>query len=134
MLITFMRDCDEEVDLFAHCKVDCLMELMFLSVLREYRAKGIARKLCEVSIDFAKQLFAGKCSKVSTTGEQLPTEPVPKLVSATFTTFITQKIGESLGFTKAASIWFNRWSFNGKTFAERLDHETLYVTVEYVHF
>ncbi|XP_017782939.1 PREDICTED: uncharacterized protein LOC108567150 [Nicrophorus vespilloides] len=130
-LVNFMIESDAECDLFKHCNVDCLLEIMFLATLPEYRGKGLAKRLCEISIVIAKQLASGVNVKQSLSGEKLPIEPVPQMVSAIYTSYITQKIGKALNFTKAVEIDFNRWSFDGKTFAERIGPKTPTTTLEY---
>lgn len=126
-----MKEADESCDLFGCCNADCMLELMFLATLRERRGKGIAKKLSEASIQLGKALLNGKNMKQNLTDEELPLDPRPKAVTALFTSCISQNIGKSLGFVKALEIDFNRWNFDGKTFAERIGPETPCVTLEY---
>lgn len=126
-----MKEVDEACDLFAYSNAECILELMFLATMKEHRGKGIGRKLCEVSMKVGKILLSGKNIKQSLTGEQLPLDPRPKAVSALFTSSTSQKIGKSLGLVRAIEIDYNRWRFNGKTFAERIGPETPCVTLEY---
>lgn len=125
-----MIDSDASCNLFELYNVDCLMEIMFMATLPEYRGKGIGRKLIEVSIDLAKELHLGNNIKVSIDDKQLQLEPVPKLVSAIYTSFITQKLGKALGFTKVAEISFETFMYKGKSFASRIGDHTPSTTVE----
>lgn len=121
-VLQFMIDADAECNLFEQCNVDCLLEIMFLGTLPEFRGRKIATKLCEVSIKLAQSLKMGDNVKVSVDNadQQLPLQPVPKLVSAIFTSFISQRIGNSLGFQVAMDISYEKFIFNGQTYASKL--------------
>ncbi|GJQ70621.1 hypothetical protein Trydic_g23012 [Trypoxylus dichotomus] len=56
-LVLFMKEADEACDLFNKCQTDCLLELMFLATLSEYKRKGIATKLSEATIKLGKLLL-----------------------------------------------------------------------------
>ncbi|RZC38515.1 uncharacterized protein BDFB_005282, partial [Asbolus verrucosus] len=124
-VVKFMLDIDNLCDLFDHCQVDCLLEIMFLGTLPEYRGKGIAKRLCEVSIEIAKNLLDGVNVKRSVDGRELGLEPVPKIVSAIFTSFITQRIGRQLDFQIAAERSYELFEFEGKTFASSIRYQLL---------
>lgn len=126
-----MKEADEACDLFTSANTNCILELMFLAVLTDHRKKGIGKYLTEASIKLGKILLSGKNIKESITGEPIPLDPKPTAISALFTSFISQKIGSILGFVRAKEIDFNTWSFDGKTYAERIGPLTPYVTVEY---
>lgn len=116
-----MIDADATCNLFEHCRVDCLLEIMFLGTIPECRGRKIATKLCEVSIKLAQLLKTGENIKVSVDNDnQLPLQPVPKLVSAIFTSFISQRIGKTLGFQVAVDISYEKFTYNGQTYAEKL--------------
>ncbi|KAI4465495.1 n-acetyltransferase-related [Holotrichia oblita] len=133
-LVMFMKEADESCDLFGYCNADCVLELMFLATLREYRGKGIAKALSEASIKLGKLLLEGKDFKQSLTDTKLPLEPIPKAATALFTSLITQKIGQKLGFIKAMELYYKDMNFDGKTFAERIGPQTPSVTLEYKRF
>lgn len=121
-VLQFMIDADASCNLFEHCNVDCLLEIMFLGTLPEFRGRKIATKLCEVSVKLARLLKMGENIKVSIDDEnqQLPLQPVPKLVSAIFTSFISQRIGDVLGFEVAVDISYDKFTFNGQTYTSLL--------------
>lgn len=98
--MNYMIEADSRVDMFEKFKVDSLMEIMFLAVLREYGRNGIGLELCKHSIELAQKLNL-------------------KLVSSLFTGRNTQVIGKKLGFEVVFEESFNNFSYKGKTFAER---------------
>ncbi|KAJ8917469.1 hypothetical protein NQ315_005516 [Exocentrus adspersus] len=132
-LIQCMIDLDAECDLFDHCNVDCLLEVMFLGVLPEFRNKGIGRRLCEVSIKIAESLKKGENVKHALEdGQELSLEPAPQLVSALFTAAASQKIGRALGWEIAARGSYEKFFHEGKSFASVLGKHVPDATLEYV--
>lgn len=129
-LVQFMIESDAACDLFQYYNVDCLLELMFMATLPEYRGRGVARKLTEVSIELGRALLRGENVKVSIDGSVLPLGPVPKVVSAIFTSYITQHLGKKLGFKKTAEISYEKFMFKGKSFASRIGDSTKNTTLE----
>lgn len=130
-VVQFMMDTDAACDLFELCGVDCLLEIMFLGTLPQFRGKGVATKLCEVSVTLAHLLKTGRNIKLPVDNKHLHPHPVPKLVSAIFTSFISQKIGKSLGFQIATSINYEKFVYNGQTYASKLGSETTSTILEY---
>jgi ribosomal protein S18 acetylase RimI-like enzyme len=47
------------------------MEILFLGTLPEYRKMGIAKKLCELSVDVAQKLYDGVNVKKCVDGKDL---------------------------------------------------------------
>lgn len=119
-VLEYMLEADNSYDLFEYCKVDCLLEIMFLGTLPQYRSQRIATTLCEISIRLGRTLLCGENIKTSLTNEELPLEPRPKLVSAIFTAINSQKIGQRLGFRCAVELSYKNFFFNGKSFASIL--------------
>lgn len=115
-----MINADSRCDLFKYYNVDCLLEMMFLATLLEYRGKGLATKLTEASILIAKALFRGENVKVPIDEKPLSLKPVPKVVSAIYTSYITQKIGVKMGFNRTAVISYEEYMYKGKSFASRI--------------
>lgn len=133
-----MVDADEACDLFKICQTDSILEVMFLTVIPEYRGRKIGRKLFELSIQLTKSLksnqdFMKQPRKISN-ADNLP--GVPKVVSAIFTSPITKKYGRDFGFKIAKEINYEKFTYNGKTFAERLacngQTEAFSITIEYL--
>lgn len=115
-LMNYMIVADSKVDVFELFQVNSLLEIMFLAVLKEYGRKGIGHKLCKYSIDLAQDLKNGKDVEIHLTHDQ----PRPQLVSSLFTGINTQVIGTKLGFDVIHKEPFSKYSFNGKSFAERV--------------
>ncbi|KAI4471428.1 n-acetyltransferase-related [Holotrichia oblita] len=118
--LSFMIGTDLVVDMFEYCKSDCYLEIMFLGVLSSYRGRSIAYNLCKASENVARVLYSGINIKESITEVPLDLQPFPKFVSAIFTSLVSQKIGRKLEMEVAASVELNQWTYNGKTFADRL--------------
>lgn len=129
-LVQFMIDADAACNLFEHYGVDCLLEIMFLATLPEYRKMGMGGKLTEISIELARKLFKGEMVKVPIDDAKLELDPVPKVVSAIFTSCITQKIGQNYGFNKTVEISFEKFFYKGKTFASKIGDHTPSTTLE----
>lgn len=113
----YMIDVDKEVDLYKDFNTDCLLEIMFLGTLPEFKGRSIGRILCEYSIQLANELRFGK--NVGILSEKCQNMR-PTIVSAIFTSPISQKIGKKLDFQSMATVYYTDYSYNGKTFAERL--------------
>lgn len=127
-----MIDADATLDLFEHCNVDCLLEIMFLGVLPEFCSRGIGRKLCEVSVRLAKSLKNGKNVKQAVeVGKSLPLEPVPQIVSALFTSPISQKIGRSINWEMAARRSYEDYFHEGRSYASILGKDIPDTTLEF---
>jgi predicted N-acetyltransferase YhbS len=95
-----MIEADSKVNIFEKYNVSTLLEMMFLSVLKEYERQGIGLELCRLSLDVAYSRNI-------------------RLVSCLLTGEYSQSIGRKLGFEVIHEESFNNYSFNGKTFAER---------------
>ncbi|KAJ8940083.1 hypothetical protein NQ314_010917 [Rhamnusium bicolor] len=130
-LVKFMIDADAACDMFEYCHVDCLLEIMFLGTLPEFRKSGIGKKLCEVSTEIARSLLRGDNIKQPMNGKELPLEPVPKIVSALFTSPTSQRIGRSLGWEIVARISYEKFFHEGKTFASILGKDIPDTTLEF---
>lgn len=116
-----MITADSKVDLYEHFKINSLFEIMFLAVLEDYGRKGIGLNLCKYSLEVAQSLKNGKdVGKYLLNGE-----PLPQLVSSLFTGRNTQIIGEKLGFEIVYQESFSNYSFNGKSFTERVGDPSL---------
>lgn len=126
-----MADFDSRCDLFSLLQIDCLVEIMFLATLPNHRGKQISSKLCEASILLAQTLYGGENVKVPLDGGVLSLEPVPKAVSAIFTSFISQRIGKKLGFTRGLVVSYDDIEFEGRKYSSKIDSRTPFTTVEY---
>ncbi|ERL95221.1 uncharacterized protein LOC109535764 isoform X1 [Dendroctonus ponderosae] len=121
-LLQWMCDIEKIFDICEHCKVKTAMEIMFVGILPEFRKRGIAKKLFEVSISIAKRLSHGKEDKVISNGTTLAITRPPEIVTAICTSFITHKIAEQLRFELGAEIGFDRFEYDGRSLASKIAH------------
>ncbi|XP_018575162.1 uncharacterized protein LOC108913973 [Anoplophora glabripennis] len=131
-LIKFMMDVDATVDLFEQCNINCLLEVMFLAILPEFRKRGIGKKLCEISMRVAKSLNDGENVKQAVEiGKSLPLEPVPQIVSALFTSPTSQKIGRALKWEIVARSSYEEHFHEGRSYASVLGKDNPCTTLEF---
>lgn len=116
----FMKETDEACNLFELCNVDCLLELMFVSVLPSYWNRKIGEDLTNASIELVRRLALGENVKTSIDGTELGLEPIPKLIAALFTSPTSQRMGVKCQFEEAARISYENLYSRGKTFASIL--------------
>lgn len=96
-LIQYMIDAYSKCDLFKQTNVDCLLEIMFMVTLPEYRAKGLGKRLSEITAQLGRCLMRGEMVKVPVEeGVTLHLEPVPKALSAICSSPVTRKIAKEL--------------------------------------
>ncbi|XP_068905198.1 uncharacterized protein [Tenebrio molitor] len=128
-ILDFIVTTEGICDLFDVCQVDCVMEIFLLGTSPEYRRQGIAKKLCEVSIEIARNLSNGINIKRALDGRELVLTPVPRAVTAIFNSFIPQRIGRQLGFEIAAERSNTKAELTGRVL--EIPAETPTTTVEY---
>ncbi|CAB3260392.1 unnamed protein product [Arctia plantaginis] len=128
-LIEFMADVDGRCNLFEKFGVDCSLEIMFLATLQHHRFNKLGTILCKISVEIARKLKNGPVSvitvkdfgpKYSFMPEREAVKKVPKIVQAIWTAEPTQKIGKALDFKVFLTVPFTEYSYNGKTFSERV--------------
>lgn len=115
---------------------NCLFELSGLCTLPQYRGRGIGRKMLELGIEMATALNRGdRIKNYFKTDENETSFAVnlrPKMVVALFTSVITQKHGELLNFTVAASKSFdNLKTHRGEKFSSIVGDDTKDILLEY---
>ena len=115
-LMNYMIVADSKVDIFEHFGVTSLLEIMFLATLKEYGAKNIGLNLCKYSVELAEDLKSG----IDVEKFLFEGEPTPQLVSALWTGRNSQSIGSKLGFEVVYQESYKNFTFNGKSFAERV--------------
>lgn len=113
-----MIDVDKKCDLYQHFNTDCLLEIMFLGTLTEFKGRSIGRVLCEYSIQLANEIRLGK--NVENLREKYRLMR-PKIVSAIFTSPVSQKIGKLCNFQTMATVYYTDFTYKGIPFSERLD-------------
>lgn len=127
-----MIDVDEACDLFKLSNTNCILEIMFLTVIPQYRGRKIARKLFEVAIEMVKLAKSGINCKIPIKDDISQVEPIPEAVLAIFTSPITKRYGREFNFTIAKEISYKEFSYDGKSYFERLGDKNPTTTIEYL--
>lgn len=114
-------DCVEcTCDISKEWNIDCWIELTFLSTRSDYGRRGIGLALTEFLMDYARKLKAGHSKEV----QELPAalrEQRPQAITAAFTSRFSQKVGEKLNFDVLFEVENSKFSFRGKSYAEKID-------------
>lgn len=106
-------------DTFRHFDIDCLFDVVFVSVVDGYGGAGIGRRLIEYSETVAQWLKCGEREEIL--GENLRRlGRRPQAIEAIFTSTFTQRIGKRLGYEAMAERRYVDCVYGGVTFAERL--------------
>lgn len=116
----YLHTIEYTYDIFKEWQIDCVIELTFLSTRTDYGRRGIAQSLAKYLIEYATQLKQGNCKDL----EQLPEhlrEQRPQAIISVFTSRFSQIVGEKLGFETLFKEENTKFSFEGKTFAEKID-------------
>lgn len=108
-MIDIMIVADAKIDIFEHYQVDAIMEITFLGVLKEFRKYGIGFNLVKYSLQIGTELKNKK-----------DFSPRPLLASAMWSAVGSQKIGSNLKFDVIYQEPFSNYTYNGKTFAEKI--------------
>uniref|UniRef100_A0A182SBC2 N-acetyltransferase domain-containing protein n=1 Tax=Anopheles maculatus TaxID=74869 RepID=A0A182SBC2_9DIPT len=123
-LMQYMITMDAKVNLFERFNVSCLLEIMFLATLPSYEGHGVGTKLVRESVRLAKELKSGKAVPTkASAGESSGTFIKPQLVSANFTSRISQRVGEKVGFTIINQVPHSEFVYNGRTYSDRIGPE-----------
>ncbi|KAG5893062.1 hypothetical protein JTB14_014842 [Gonioctena quinquepunctata] len=130
-MLQFMDELEAHFDFFGHCKVDCVMEIVFLATLPECMKRGIARNLCEASLELSKELGKGNNIKTPLDRRDLLLGPKPQVVTAIFTSPFSQRIGRALKWEIASTMSYDDFCHQGKTFSSILGGDKKYMTFEF---
>lgn len=107
-------------DIFKEWQIDCVIELTFLSTRNDYGRRGIALALANYLLEYAEKLKNGsetECNELPIHLKGLK----PEAITSVFTSRYSQIVGEKLGFKTLFQIENSKFSFEGKTFAEKID-------------
>lgn len=113
----FVIEVDHKCDLFSHFDADCLLEIICLATLPEFKGRCIGKFLCDYTLKLADELRQGK------NVECLPNKDRhrrPTIVSAIFTSKISQRIGDALNFEHMVAVLHADCTYAGKTYANRI--------------
>ncbi|XP_029050852.2 uncharacterized protein LOC114879768 isoform X1 [Osmia bicornis bicornis] len=126
-LVDFMIDVDSRINLFKHYNTDCIFEIMFLATLPSQQKRRIGELLVSSSMELAKELKKEKSVKTPVTIDGDNTvqnkEAIPSLISAIMTSSYSQKIASKCGFEDLIKVPYEKFSFKGKTFSDRIGDE-----------
>lgn len=118
----FQVTIDSSVDLFALHNVECLFEVMFLGTLPGYERQGIGRTLFGHSVQLAAQLKQGQ--RLDVLAETIRRDGrLPQIVVGVCSSPKSRRICEAFQLSARAEVAYETASFNGRTFAERIDDE-----------
>lgn len=130
-VVQFMIDFDRLCNLFDLCQTDCLLEVMFIGVLPEYRNRGIGKQLYRTSLDIGSLLKSGENVKQPLGGEVLGVEPRPFAACSIGTSPYTQRIGKGLDFKVAVRKSNEDLEYQGSSFSSILGDKTGHIELIY---
>ena len=113
-MITVNNGCD----IFKKFNLDYTCELMFLATLPEWERNGIGRALVQYTVELTRELKNGG----EAVQDMHPSLQAcrPLAVNAIWSSFFSQKIGKSLEFQVLNRIPYERFSYAGKSYDQRL--------------
>uniref|UniRef100_A0A182NSA4 N-acetyltransferase domain-containing protein n=1 Tax=Anopheles dirus TaxID=7168 RepID=A0A182NSA4_9DIPT len=131
-LMQYMITMDAKVNLFERFNVSCLLEIMFLATLPNYGGHGIATRLVQESVRLAEDIKTDKA--VPTAQDGATSTSKPQLVSALFTSRISQRVGEKAGFTVINQVPHAEFIYRDRTFTDRIgpDHPFSTLVVRHI--
>uniref|UniRef100_A0A182QEG6 N-acetyltransferase domain-containing protein n=1 Tax=Anopheles farauti TaxID=69004 RepID=A0A182QEG6_9DIPT len=132
-LMQYMITMDAKVNLFERFGVSCLLEIMFLATLPDYGGCGIATRLVQESVRLAEDIKAGKAAPSTQDGASSASTK-PQLVSALFTSRISQRVGEKAGFTVINQVPYTEFVYKDRPFTDRIgpDHPFSTLVVKHI--
>ncbi|KAM7362957.1 uncharacterized protein ACRADG_000049 isoform 2-T2 [Cochliomyia hominivorax] len=116
----YLHTIEYTYDIFKEWQIDCVIELTFLTTHHDYGRRGIALSLAHYLLDYAQQLKEG----TNTDSHELPEhlrDQKPKAIISVFTSRYSQNVGKKLGFETLFKEEHTKFSYEGKTFAEKID-------------
>jgi len=127
---------EEKVDIFEQYGITTIMDHMFLVTHHEYYGQGIGQGLVAATVEIARALNKGEDVAVPISYESYPwknkTPPKVQAVIALFTSPISQKIAQSLGWEEIFTVKYDQLFYNGKSYGSRLDRNnqtTIYMAI-----
>lgn len=131
-MVEWMLEVADSIDIFEYSKGQSGLEVMFLGVLPEYRKRGIAKTLFEVTIDLAKTIKSGKDIRKALDGGALSVFRPLDFVTAICTSFVTQKIVRDLGFECVLELNFDKFVYGGISLSGQINDGTKVITYDYL--
>ncbi|KAJ8716221.1 hypothetical protein PYW08_013506 [Mythimna loreyi] len=128
-MMDFIVERDSKCNYFDRYDVDCFCEIMFLGTKPEHRQKGLAKLLLKTAVEVAKKVREGAITPltIADLGPKYafmkPRKPImtpPQLCTALWSSAVTKKCGDSLGFTTLEVFSYDDLIYNGKPCSARL--------------
>ncbi|XP_037823221.1 uncharacterized protein LOC119611645 [Lucilia sericata] len=116
----YLRILEGTYDIFKEWQIDCVIELSFLSTRTDYAKRGIAVSLAKYLLQYAAKLKENDCEEAQHLPPHLRGQK-PKAIISVFTSRYSQAVGEKLGFETLFKEENAKFTFEGKTFAEKID-------------
>ena len=116
----YLHTMEYTYDIFKEWQIDCIIELSFLSTRSDYGRRGIALALTNYLMEYAGKLKDGAAKECDELPQHLRGSK-PKAIIAVFTSRYSQIVGEKLGFETLFQVENSKFTFEGKTFAEKID-------------
>ncbi|XP_021915801.1 uncharacterized protein LOC110827934 isoform X2 [Zootermopsis nevadensis] len=129
-VLNYLTKVEGKVDVFAHYGVNCILEHMFLATLTEFYGRGVGRRLVQITEEVANALASGEdvIAPLQENTNPWKKGSVPKVqaLMAVFTSTVSQKIGNSLGWDQLAIVNHDELLFEGEPYSLRIgpDHPT----------
>ncbi|XP_076756530.1 uncharacterized protein LOC143426781 [Xylocopa sonorina] len=122
-IVNFLNDVTSKVDVFERYNVNGAMRLFFLVTHPEYQGRGIAVRLSQKCIEFARGLLNGTMKRISIDGPIVNQDVLPEIFYAVFATNYSQKVANKLGFETLFVARYEDYTFDGKKMSERIGDE-----------
>lgn len=123
-LMDFMIHVDSRINLFEHYDINCILELMFLATLPEYRNRRIGELLISSSLELGRELKHGTNVRIPVTvhgsKELTNNNTVPTIASAIMTSTYSRRIAMKLNFDRLLETSYDEFEFDGKKFSETI--------------
>lgn len=132
-VVDFMVNVDGRLDLFKNYNADCILEVVFLSVLPEYGQRRIGELLVSTALQIGTELKQDNDVRVPVmirgNNEVTNANMVPSLVSAIVTSKYSQNIATKLGFRELMRISLEEFELVEKTSCEGTSLKHKYCTL-----
>lgn len=121
------------MNLYKYFNVDCILELMCISVMPAYGRRQVAEKLVASALEIGKDLKRGNDVRVPVTvyGNNTVTngKEVPSLYSSILTSKYSQKIADKFNFRELLRISLEEFEFEGKKYRDRITSQHIDCTL-----
>lgn len=117
-IMNCLNKIEKEFDFYKNWNIDCIFEMVMITVLPEFNRLSIGKTLAIYTINLAKKLSQGLENHI------LPEELKncqPKAIYSIFTSLYSQNIGSQLGYETIAMIPFTEFLYKERKFSEVID-------------